>query len=217
MIAEFVTFGDYTQEEFSLLPQSVYIPAPEPQTYTVEVPGRDGAIDLSDDMTGGILRFKNRVITMDMLCFADDEDRDSMENLCVRALHGKRMKIGFDTDPDHYFLGRLSVSWQSQDNIDNVSITADCDPYRYKNNITVCEYDVNGTLTITLQNEMRPTTPTITTDAEMQLVWGTSGENKLTLNAGTHRYTGLLLLEGDNEFTVNGTGHIKFEYQEGAL
>ncbi len=113
--------------------------------------------------------------------------------------------------------GEIKWKLKEQDNIDNVSITADCDPYRYKNNITVCEYDVSGTLNITLQNERMPTTPMITTDAEMQLVWGASGENSLTLNAGTHRYTGLLLLEGDNEFTVNGTGHIKFEYQEGAL
>ena len=67
---------------------------------------------------------------------------------------------------------------------------------------------------MTLPNDRMPVVPTVTTDAEMTIVYG---ENTLVFPAGTRRAPALLLLEGDNPLTLSGSGHIKFEYQEGAL
>lgn len=209
----------HSEQDLKMYMTDFSVSPPEVRTAYVDVPFRDGLLDFTTALTGGITRYQNRTVTASFVT------RDTAENgwreryhTCINALHGRKEKLIFDYDPDYYYLGRIACDASKNDQlIGAVTLTADCDPYKYKLNPTVCEYDVSGTLTITLQNEMRPSTPTITTDAEMQLVWGASGENSLTLDAGTHRYTGLLLLEGDNEFTVNGTGHIKFEYQEGAL
>lgn len=43
------------------------------------------------------------------------------------------------------------------------------------------------------------------------------GESTIVFPVGTRRAPALLLLEGANHMTLTGTGHIKFEYQEGAL
>lgn len=209
----------HSEQDLKMYMTDFSVSPPEVRTAYVDVPFRDGLLDFTTALTGGITRYQKRTVTASFVT------RDTAENgwreryhTCINALHGRKEKLIFDYDPDYYYLGRIACDASKNDQlIGAVTLTADCDPYKYKLNPTVCEYDVSGTLTITLQNEMRPSAPTITTDAEMQLVWGASGENSLTLNAGTHRYTGLLLLEGDNEFTVNGTGHIKFEYQEGAL
>ena len=69
-------------------------------------------------------------------------------------------------------------------------------------------------LDIILQNDRMPTVPTVTTDAEITVEFG---ESTIVFQAGTRKAPDLLLLEGANHMTLTGTGHIKFEYQEGAL
>lgn len=214
MIAEKITFGEHEQEEFGLLPKQVIISPPEVKTYLVSVPGRSGSLDFTEALTDGQVVYNDRLLTITMYCFADEEQLPKMESACKNALHGKKMNIVMDCDPGYYYRGRLSVDWVSEDNIDIATITATCDPYKYKRTPTVKEFDVSGSLSVTLPNDRMPVVPTVTTDAEMTIVFG---ENTLVFPAGTRRAPVLLLTEGQNTLTLTGTGHIKFEYQEGAL
>lgn len=214
MIAEKITFGEHTQEEFGLLPKQVIISPPEVKTYLVSVPGRSGSLDFTEALTDGQVVYNDRLLTITMYCFADEEQLPKMESACKNALHGKKMNIVMDCDPGYYYRGRLSVDWVSEDNIDIATITATCDPYKYKLTPTVKEFDVSGSLSVTLPNDRMPVVPTVTTDAEMTIVYG---ENTLVFPAGTRRAPVLLLTEGENTLSLTGNGHIKFEYQEGAL
>ena len=216
MIAEKITFGEHEQEEFGLLPKQVIISPPEVKTYLVSVPGRSGSLDFTEALTDGQPAYYDRQITMTMYCFAGDEQLPDMERACRNALHGRKMNIMLDCDPEYYYRGRLSVDWVSEGNIDIATITADCDPYKYKLSPTVREFDVSGSegLEIILQNDRMPTVPTVTTDAEITVEFG---ESTIVFEAGTRKAPALLLLEGANHMTLTGTGHIKFEYQEGAL
>lgn len=214
MIAEKITFGEHEQEEFGLLPKQVIISPPEVKTYLVSVPGRSGSLDFTEAFTDGQPAYYDRQITMTMYCFAGDEQLPDMERACRNALHGRKMNIMLDCDPEYYYRGRLSVDWVSEDNIDIATITATCDPYKYKLSPTVREFDVSGSLSVTLPNDRMPVVPTVTTDAEMTIVFG---ESTIVFEAGTRKAPALLLLEGANHMTLTGTGHIKFEYQEGAL
>lgn len=212
-----ITFGEYNQSEFGILPAGVTISPPAVKTYTVSVPGRDQVLDYTESLDG-LVHYENRTITMEMQCFAEDEEYASLEHKCRNLLHGKKMSIQFDSDPGYYYLGRLSVDWRSEPNIDTASITADCDPYKYKTEKTVVESDVAGSTQVTLTNEGMPAVPKITADAQMQLVFTLDGtEHTVTVGAGTQLAPDLLLQAGTYEITVNGTGHVKFEYQEGAL
>lgn len=212
-----ITFGEHNQSEFNLFPAGVTISPPEAQTYTVSVPGRDGDLDFTESLDG-MVHYKNRIITMEMQCFAEDEEYAALEHKCRNLLHGKKMEIQFDSDPGYYYLGRLSVDWRSEPNIDAATIIADCSPYKLKNEKTVVEADVAGTAAITLRNEQKPVIPVVTTDADMQLVFMIGGtEHTVTVGAGSQMVPELLLQSGSYLITVNGTGHIKFEYQEGAL
>lgn len=214
MIAEKITFGEHEQEEFALLPKQVIVSSPEAKTYLVSVPGRNGSLDFTEALTNGQVVYNDRLLTITMYCFADEERLPEMEAACRNALHGRKLNIVLDCDPGYYYRGRVSVDWMSQDNIDVATITATCDPYKYKLNPTVKEFDVNGSLAITLPNERMPTVPTVTTDAEITIHFG---ESIIVFPAGSRRAPALLLLEGENQLTLTGSGHIKFEYQEGAL
>ena len=211
-----ITFGNTVAETLGLKLFALFMPPPEPKTSYIDVPGRDGSIDVS--ALDGFVHYKDRTITLSFSYFGSYSQWFAAVSQLNSLLLGQKLKLTISDDPGYYYFGRFSVSTDKSNPVSgDIVVTGQCSPYKFKTNVTVVEQDISGSAEITLTNERMPSTPTITTDAEMQLVWGTSGENKLTLNAGTHRYTGLLLLEGDNEFTVNGTGHIKFEYQEGAL
>lgn len=214
MIAERITFGTHLQEEFGLLPKQVIISPPEVKTYLVPVPGRNGSLDFTEALTDGQVVYNDRLLTITMYCFAEDEQLPKMEAACRNALHGQKMNIVMDCDPGYYYRGRLSVDWASEDNIDIATITATCDPYKYKLSPTVKEFDVSGSLSVTLPNERMPAVPTVTTDSEITLQFGGS---TIVFPAGSRRAPALLLLEGNNRLVLTGTGHIKFEYQEGAL
>ncbi len=211
-----ITFGNTVAETLGLKLFALSMPPPEPKTSYIDVPGRDGSIDVS--ALDGFVHYKDRTITLSFSYFGSYSQWFAAVSQLNSLLLGQKLKLTISDDPGYYYFGRFSVSTDKSNPVSgDIVVTGQCSPYKFKTNVTVVEQDISGSAEITLTNERMPTTPTITTDAEMQLVWGASGENSLTLNAGTHRYTGLLLLEGDNEFTVNGTGHIKFEYQEGAL
>ena len=214
MIAEKITFGEHEQEEFGLLPKQVTISPPEVKTYLVPVPGRSGSLDFTEALTNGQPAYNDRQLILIMYCFAEEERLPAMESACRNALHGRKLNIVLDCDPGYYYRGRLSVDWVSEDNIDVATITAICDPYKYKLSPTVKEFDVSGSLSVALPNDRMPTVPMVTTDAEITVQFG---ESTIVFPSGTRRAPALLLTEGENQLTLTGTGHIKFEYQEGAL
>lgn len=80
--------------------------------------------------------------------------------------------------------------------------------------MTTVSRAVSGSASITLPNMRKKVVPTITTTAEMTIVFG--GRTS-TMAAGTFVIPTLELTEGDNVVTVTGTGNITFKYQEGGL
>ena len=78
MIADTVTFGTHSQGEFKLIPNSVEVESPQPVTYTVEVPGRDGELDFTEALDGRV-HYKPRKISMEFYCFGEDGELPELE------------------------------------------------------------------------------------------------------------------------------------------
>jgi hypothetical protein len=85
MIAEEITFGEHEQEEFGLLPKQVIINPPEVKTYLVPVPGRSGSLDFTEALTDGQPAYSDRLLTITMYCFAEEERLPEMESACRNA------------------------------------------------------------------------------------------------------------------------------------
>ena len=124
-------------------------------------------------------------------------------------------RLIFDYDPEYYYLGRITCDASKDDQvIGTATITATCDPYKYKLSPTVREYDVKGTLSIGPLNGRMPTVPTVTTNAEITVKFN---GGTIVFPPGTRKDPSLLFVEGYNHMELTGTGRIKFEYQEGEL
>ena len=63
-----------------------------------------------------------------------------------------------------------------------------------------------------------PVVPTITVSAEMALTFTIAGVVfTIHLAAGSHVVPSLVLMEGDTQVEITGTGSITFTYRKGAL
>lgn len=209
-----VTFGDYhSYDNLNLILTEKEIGSPSIKTKYVNVDGAHGQIDYTEYF--GEAKYGNRPLSFKFNTIVDYSKFMELNSDILDSLHGRRMKIVLDDDPDYYYMGRLEVSAFTNDkNIGQISIACDCDTWKYKKNQTVVTQAVSGSATITLVNSRKRVVPSITTTASMTITFdGTS----TTVTAGTFTIPTLELAEGNNTVTVAGTGNITFTYQEGGL
>lgn len=215
-----VTFGNkHTWIDWGLLQTGpAALSFPIVQTNYVEVPGRDGLLDLSAALTGDV-SYQMRDFTVPLMSTATPEDWPALYSQILNAVHGKQLNATLDEDPDYYYMGRFAVDFPTYDGTFQFSITGVVYPYKRKQAITV----VTAALTtmdaeITLVNDRQTVIPSITVDAETTLKWG---DSTWTIGAGTHTIPDIRLTEGENtlkaKLTAEGTGSITISYQEGSL
>lgn len=193
-----------------------FTPAPaEPKLNFLEIPGRDGLLDITE--ANGEVKFNSRefvftftVAPGDTLTF--DERVSAVSN----ALNGLRCKITIDRDPDYYWIGRCVLSEYDRDkNIGQIEVTATVDPYKLKQNATVVSVALSTEeKTVVLANSRMTVVPAVECTGEAVVM---SGDAVYTLEIGTHRIPALRLVAGDNVLKLSGTGEITFTYQEGEL
>lgn len=211
-----ITFGEYhSYTDFNLMiaAEGISDIPPSIQENYLEVPYRNTLLDMTESF--GKRAYEKRTPSYTFMVVQGSESWDAIIRNISNAIHGKRLKIVYDRDPNYYLFGRARVnSFSSDKGVGTVVIDAVCDPFKYKLQPTSESFTVNGTLSISLDNEGEPVFPKITTTAEMQVV---QGENTYTFSTVTDYQTKIKLDQGTNTLTLNGTGNITFTYQEGVL
>ena len=112
---------------------SPFTPAPaEPQTNFLQVPGRDGFLDLTE--ANGEVKFNSRTFEIPFSVMpGDDLTFDERVSKVSNALNGLQCKITFERDPDFYWIGRCAVDKYAQDKKHGqVVIKATVNPYKLK-------------------------------------------------------------------------------------
>lgn len=213
--------GYHTHEHWGLWLVEHTLSLPELQTNTVNVPGRDGLLDLSTALDG-VTHYNNRTLTLTLGTFRA-LSQQSWGNLLADFagyVHGQRRKLVLDEDPGRYLLGRGTVSSFEWDALGKQQfvVAFDCDPWRYKSAETTVSASLTATDTaISLSCDRRPVVPVIATTAETVLTWGTSS---YTVAAGSRQIPAIRLTQGTHTLkarTTSGTGSITITYQEGSL
>lgn len=209
-----IKFGDLdSYEDLGLVREAVEIGAPKPKTDSVEVEGADGVLDLTEYF--GEVLYDNRTIKMDFYALKTDKSFHEVFADAYNALHGKRMKIALSEEPGFYYIGRVTLDkWKTNDKTGALSISADCEPYRYKATETVKAVTVDGTATETFTNLRKRVVPTFELSAGMQIKQGTQ---TFTATQGTWSDNRLYFVEGDNVLEFTGTGTATVKYQERGL
>lgn len=202
----------HTGDDLDLVQEKKNIGKPSIQSYTVQVPGRNGLLNLTKSLTGKVV-YNNRSLSFQYFGTGDRERLLYLDDF-MSQFHGETIRIIDDDYPDHYYEGEASVETVFNYNYVTITLTIDAQPFRLKTKTTVKSNTVSGETVIRLINESIPAIPAITVNVAMTVTL--NGVSK-SLTAGTHTVNEFELQRGANEFTVSGTGTISFEYQEGAI
>lgn len=206
--------GVDVQEEFGCWLKWRTLSTPSPKTNYIQIPGRDGDLDLTEAL--GDVYYNDRNLQISLV-HPSDVWYDDYEQL-VSQFHGKQCHVKFGNDPDWYWTGRLEVGAYSAKDHD-LSMTAKVFPYKLSadeitESITVSGATEETAETVTLTAGRMNVTPQAVVTGSITLKWGS---RTVALSEGTYYVSGLLLTSGENEVDVWGTGTVTFKYRNGSL
>ena len=127
-----VTFGKkHTYREWGLLLKSYpYISPPEPKTKLIEVPRSDTVIDLTESLTGKV-HYGMRSGTFEFTVIDGRSKWPAVYSAIMNELHGRKVQIIMDDDPNYYYLGRVVVDeWESDKKTATIVLHAEVEPYK---------------------------------------------------------------------------------------
>ena len=198
-------------EDMDIWVRNYNIGEAEPNTYYVNVPYRDGSLDLSGVF--GKNTYKDRRIKCELLIVTRNYMKAYSE--LNRLFNGKVCKMILSND-DYYYEGRVTIgplkSEQFKFKTDMEMIAY---PYKYKSVETEIKVNVsdNGTL-VTLFNSQMPVKPRFWASSAMTVA---VGDKTYSLPANAETQFDLTLTEPSTELIVTGTGNITITYREGVL
>ena len=218
-------------EEFGCYRAHVDISVPSVRTKFVDVPLKNGKLDLSELLSDEV-KYEDRTIKVKLLYVGNNYDL--IYSNVSNYLHGQRMQIIFEDDPSYFYIGRCAVgsySNKSNGGGGTIEITAQCDPFKYTVQSSLEDWlwdsfdfeegyinelaniSVHGTETLTLIASKKGYAK-VTTDASMNVTYNST---TVTIPVGTTTLYDFEFAEGENTLTFTGTGTISIEYRGGKL
>lgn len=206
-----VRFGQWhTWDDWGIIRQNVDIPAPEPVRYVVEVPGRDGVLDVTSSITPEI-KYRNRLISFE---FHVKSGRwTELLSEIMSRIHGRNLVVVDDLDPDFYWMGFCEYNEFASDELTGtLTVTLDAAPYKRAKHMT--ERRIEGIGILTCKNDRMTVVPEITVTDAAQI---TFGDLSVNLSPGTHKVSNIRFTEGNNRLEIISAGTTTVRYRQGRL
>ena len=210
-----VKFGDkHSITDWDLIMISKSIGKAEPKTNKIEIPGRDGTIDLTEAL--GEVKYNDRAISFNFDTLKPPSSWWELDRTITNYIQGKKLAVTLDQDSNYYYLARLKVdSFTNDKNVGHFSISGTAEPYKYKKDMTVKSYTVSANKTYTFENERKSVVPTLELSANMTIEFE---GNSYSLSAGSQKVREIKFKEGTNSIKIiTGSGTLKATYQEATL
>ena len=202
-------FGEKrSKEDYAAIMNYARITTPTVKENYVDVPGGNSSLDLTEAVSGitlndGQISFK--------FTFLQDGDRSRMKN----DLHGKKLRIILEREPEYFYEGRLSCKeGEYTGNIYELYIDARVAPYKQEVRMTEHTKEVISAQDILLMNDRMPAMPSITVTGDVRVTYN---DITVRLSDGTYAIPEITLYEGMNRLHVDGRGSIRLEYRKGRI
>lgn len=207
--------GFYTEENGDLYIGRVFhmllldgytLSPPTPKIYTVDVPGGNGVIDLTDFVNGDAV-FNNRKQEFTFALIEESGREDLFELVKTQIsglLHGKAFDYQLTFDPEYIYHGRFTISAYEHKLYQNgmlgtFKISIDAEPYKYIRNTHVKQNAYAGTIFRITSGRM-PCKPSVKTNYSETLVVDKSGSYYVP--SGKHKLNNVIFNQGVNELFV---------------
>lgn len=176
---------------------------PEPKTYTVDIPGGDGVIDLTSALTGDVA-YSNRSQSFTFMV-VDPDSFERVKTDVSNFLHGKSFDYQMTMDPGYTYHGRFSVAEYSHavyaypGLVGAFTVEVDAEPYKLKGHMTY-RLNATGGKMFRLESGRKPVHPVVECTQPCKVRW----KNVIVqVPAGTYRLNDVLFTEGYNEIYIN--------------
>lgn len=229
-----VTFDDriHTERDWGLKLLSVYIPMPDPKTQILDIPGGDGSIDLTE--INGRPAYNDR----DGVELVFDLMDGSYENWFLKysqfaaEVHGRKVKMVLDDDPDHYYMVRLKLDGKKSNPVyGQITFSGTAEPFKYDLTATnepwlwdTFNFETGvireiEKVEITAENNKVTIigagidTPPVFVVSQADNLKLTYGGRTYTLKVGQNRFPAVRVGKEDVTLTFSGTGKFEVEYR----
>lgn len=124
-----------TWNDFFIAPMSrPVVPPPSVRTEETTLAGMFGKVDFSDILTGYPI-FDNRQMSQEFIVDNGHAEWIDIYSDVMSFLHGKKVYMTLEDDPEWYYYGRAKVnSWKSDKNNSKITLDFDLDPFKYYRN-----------------------------------------------------------------------------------
>ena len=176
---------------------------PEPKTYTVDVPGGDGVIDLTSALTGDVA-YSNRSQSFTFMV-VDPDSFERVKTDVSNFLHGKSFDYQMTMDPGYTYHGRFSVTEYSHavyaypGLVGVFAVDIDADPYKSKG-LQTYQLNATGGKMFRLESGRKPVHPVIECTQPCRVRWK---DVVTVVPVGTYRLNDVLFTDGFNEIYIN--------------
>ena len=199
------------------LREGINFPAPQPQTNTIIVPGRNSPIRYTEAL--GRVSYQPRSFDITLSMLGTREKFNQMSEQIVNRFAGRLVDVILSEEPALYYVGTLEITpgYDPLTHKGQLTInSSDADAYRYHTAETVVIQNGNGTAVLT--NDFMPAIPTVIMTEETTMKWQVGNDSFIkTVSAGTWTFPELELSQGENEIEVTTGGMVTFRYREGRL
>lgn len=226
--------GKHTNYDYGLYVTNTNpVAPPEAKTQHIEVPGRNGNIDITETLTGYTI-YGNREITLQLGGKKLENAWPSFMSNFINEIHGKQVKVIFDDNPDYYYIGRAVVEsdYTRGNRIASFTVTIDAEPYKYEilNTIEPWKWDpfsfvngiirqynnivVSGSREYTVTGSEMPVIPIFVASASMSVAF----EGKTyQLKAGENKLYDIVIQNKQYQLMFTGNGMVSIIYRAGRL
>lgn len=194
------------------------MPDPEPKTNYVELDGVSGTLDMTETLTGEVAYTDRTVLASFMTSEGSYQDRVALLRRITSALHGRKVKIVEPDDPEHYFLGRVTVKPGTRHAAyTSFDLEAVCDPWRYAIEESTRRVEVTEAApvdVVILNTGVKTVCPDITVEGTVKLAFE---DGTVELTDGYYKVADIKLRQGYSVVHVEGDGIVTFTYREATL
>ena len=197
---------DLTETFGMVMADGYTLDLPKPKTYTIDLLGGDGVIDLTEAITGDVT-YDNRSqkFTFYVINLEDHETFEDLKTAVFNYLHGKDFDYTLSFDPGYTYHGRFTVSSASHTMYSSgilgaIQIDIDAEPYKSSGMVT---YKLKGgtkRVEIDVINGRKRVIPIIEVKTAATIAYNGQQWN---VEAGTHIIDDLLLESGKSTIYIN--------------
>ncbi len=232
--------GKHTYKDYGLvIGNNNIVSMPKPKILIIEIPGSSTTLDLTESLTGKV-EYEARTLTFKLGKNEMPYAWQVKLSEFMADVHGKKVKVILDIEPEFYYTGRCEVlNFSRSQMLGVIEVKVQCDPYKWNVNTSsedwiwdifnfengiVREYknlEVKDRLTLSVKGSDIPITPSFYVHTRRSGVVGSFYSNfhskRYELTSGNNRFADLIVPEDGDIFYFQGNFRVSVDFRGGRL